>query len=153
LAVALRVKDARVTLADVSQEALAVARKNAVAQKLSARVSCVHADALSDPAPFLGKFDMIISNPPYITRREMWELPDSVRRYEPHLALYGGEDGLDIYRRIALNAPKYLTRGGALIMEVGAGQAQDVVKLFKYADYSMVMKDFNGVERFVKIVL
>ena len=94
-----------------------------------------------------------MSNPPYIPTKEIQTLQREVKDFEPHLALDGGEDGLDIYRKIALHAPKYLTRGGALIMEVGAGQAQDVVKLFKYADYAMVLKDFNGVERFVKIVL
>ena len=151
LAVAMRVKDARVTLADVSQEALAVARKNAVAQKLSARVSCVHADALSDPAPFLGKFDMIISNPPYITRQEMWELPDSVRRYEPHLALYGGEDGLDFYRSIASRYHTALRPGGYLCFEFGAGQADAVCEILENNGYTVLerTRDYNDRERAV----
>jgi len=68
------------------------------------------------------------------------------------LALDGGEDGLDFYRIIAEEVGKYLTRGGTLIMEVGAGQAKEVAKLFKRCDYSMIVKDFAGVDRFVKIV-
>ena len=68
------------------------------------------------------------------------------------MALDGGADGLDFYRRIAENASKYLKKGGVVIAEVGLGQAKDVVKLFKYCDYSMIVKDMQGVDRFVKIV-
>ena len=114
LAIANRVRDARVTLADISKDALAVAKKNITLQKLSGRVSCVSADALDAPAAFLGKFDMIVSNPPYITTKEMSELPDSVANYEPHLALHGGEDGLDFYRNIARNYKAALKPGGYL---------------------------------------
>ncbi len=151
LAVAHRVKDARVTLADVSQEALAVARKNAASQKLSARVSCVQADALKEPAPFLGKFDMIISNPPYITGSEMLELPDSVRNYEPHLALYGGEDGLDFYRSIASKYRSALRPGGYLCFEFGAGQGNAVCSILEANGYTILerTRDYNDRERAV----
>jgi len=151
LAVAHRVKDARVTLADVSQEALAVARKNAVTQKLSGRVSCVQADALAEPAPFLGKFDMIISNPPYITGAEMLELPGSVKNYEPHLALYGGEDGLDFYRSIASKYAKALRSGGFLCFEFGAGQGDAVCEILETNGYTILerSRDYNDRERAV----
>ena len=112
LAVAHRVKDAKVTLADLSRDALAVAKRNVTAQKLTSRVSCVQANALEEPSSFLGKFDMIISNPPYITSKEMEELPHSVKDYEPHLALFGGEDGLDFYRSIADKYRAALKPGG-----------------------------------------
>ena len=103
LAIASRVKDARVTLVDLSKEALAVAKKNVTRLKLSGRVACYQANAL-EPAPgFLGKFDLIVSNPPYITSNEMEQLPRSVRDYEPHLALHGGDDGLLFYREIIRN--------------------------------------------------
>jgi release factor glutamine methyltransferase len=95
IAVANRVKDARVTLADISEGALSVAKKNVDRHQLSGRVSCVRVDALAVPPEFLGKYDMIISNPPYITTQEMEELDRSVKDHEPHLALHGGEDGLD----------------------------------------------------------
>ena len=151
LAVAHRVKDARVTLADISQEALAVARKNVAAQKLSARVSCVLADALCEPAAFLGKFDMIISNPPYVTRREMRELPQSVRCYEPHLALYGGEDGLDFYRSIASNYSKALKPGGFLCFEFGMDQGDAVCAILEESGYTILerTRDYNERERAV----
>ena len=151
LAVAHRVKDARVTLADISQEALAVAKRNAVAQKLSGRVSCVHADALAEPAPFLGKFDMIISNPPYITAGEMLELPDSVKNYEPHLALYGGEDGLDFYRAIASKYRNALRPGGYLCFEFGADQGDAVCEILEMNGYTILerTRDYNDRERAV----
>ena len=151
LAVANRVKDARVTLGDVSQEALNVAKKNAVAQKLSGRVSCVHADALADPAPFLGKFDMIISNPPYITREEMLELPDSVKNYEPHLALFGGNDGLDFYRSIAQRYQAALRPNGYLCFEFGAGQGDAVCEILESNGYTILerTRDYNDRERAV----
>ena len=101
LAIASHVRDAKVTLADVSRDALAVAKKNTGDLKLSARVSCVQVNALDTPPAFLGKFDLIVSNPPYITTGEMRELPKEVSDFEPHLALHGGTDGLDFYRAIA----------------------------------------------------
>ena len=151
LAVANRVKDAKVTLADVSREALAVAKKNVTATKLSARVSCVQANALEDPAPFLGKFDMIISNPPYITARDMQELPASVKDYEPHLALYGGEDGLDFYRSIADKYRAALKPGGYLCFEFGMGQGDAVCEILEQNGFVILerTKDFNEVERAV----
>lgn len=90
LAIAQRVPDAKVTLADLSRDALAVAKRNIVAHKLTSHVSCVQVDALKPPAPFLGKFDMIVSNPPYVTTKEMEELPHSVKDFEPAMALHGG---------------------------------------------------------------
>ena len=83
LAIASRVKDAKVTLADLSQEALAIAKQNIVLHHLTSRVSCVKVNALEAPPAFLGKFDLIVSNPPYITTRDMLELPHSVAGFEP----------------------------------------------------------------------
>ena len=151
LALAHRIKDARVTLADISPEALAVAKKNVVNQKLSARVSCVQVDALKEPAPFLGKFDLIISNPPYITGEEMKELDTSVKDYEPHLALYGGEDGLDFYRSIASKYAQALKPGGYLCFEFGDGQADAVCEILKMNQYTILerSRDYNDRERAV----
>jgi release factor glutamine methyltransferase len=149
LAVAHRVKDARVTLADVSPEALQVAKLNTVNQHLTARVSCVAADALQPPPAFFGKFDLIVSNPPYITGQEMRELPDSVRRYEPHLALYGGEDGLDFYRAIAKNYSQALRPGGYLCFEYGAAQGDAVSAILRENGYTTLerTRDYNDRDR------
>ena len=151
LAIAHRVKDAKVTLADISKEALAVAKKNIAAQKLSGRVSAIVADALEEPAPFLGKFDMIVSNPPYITTEEMKELPNSVKDYEPHLALHGGVDGLDFYRAIARNYQKALKPGGFLCFEFGMGQGDDVCRILEENSYTILerSRDYNDRERAV----
>ena len=151
LAVASRIKDARVTLADISKEALAVAKKNIVSNKMSSRVSCVQADALSPAPAFLGKFDLIVSNPPYITGPEMAQLPDSVRLFEPHLALFGGRDGLDFYRSIAKNYASALKPGGYLALEFGMGQGDDVCQILCDNGYTILerTKDFNDRERAV----
>ena len=151
LAIASRVKDARVTLADVSREALAVAKKNITRHKLSARVSCVQVDALQPASSFLGKFDMIVSNPPYIPTGEMPELETSVKDYEPHLALDGGGDGLDFYRAIVKNFTPALKPGGFLCFEFGMGQGDDVCDILQKNGYTVLerVQDFNERERAV----
>lgn len=151
LAIARRITDARVTLADVSKEALAIAKQNAVRLKLSGRVSCVTANALAAPNAFLGKFDMIVSNPPYITTAEMKQLPDSVKNYEPHLALHGGLDGLDFYRSIAANYAVALKPGGLLCFEFGINQGDDVCQILESNGYSILERvcDYQKVERAV----
>ncbi len=151
LAVASRVKDARVTLADISREALAVAKNNIIRHKMSAKVSCVQADALKEPQSFLGKFDLIVSNPPYITGQEMLELPRSVKEYEPHLALFGGEDGLNFYRSIAKNYRAALKPGGFLCFEFGMGQGDGVCAILEENGYTILerSRDYNHIERAV----
>jgi len=151
LAVASRVKDAKVTLADISPKALSVAKENVALNKLSGRVRCVAADALKPAFPFLGKFDMIVSNPPYITGEEMKDLPKSVADYEPHLALYGGEDGLDFYRSIAKNFAPALNPGGYLAFEFGETQGDDVCAILEKNGYTILerARDYNGRERAV----
>ena len=151
LAIASRVKDARVTLADVSRDALAVAKKNITRHKLSARVSCVQADALQPASSFLGKFDMIVSNPPYIPSGEMPDLDSSVKDHEPHLALDGGKDGLDFYRAIVKNYTSALKPGGFLCFEFGMGQGDDVCDILVKNGYTVLerVQDFNERERAV----
>ncbi len=149
LAIATRVKDAKVTLADLSRQALAVAKKNVTNHKLSGRVSCVQVDAMKEPPVFLGKFDMIVSNPPYVTSQEMEELDDSVKNFEPHMALWGGTDGLDFYRAIAKNFRKCLKPGGYLCFEFGMGQGDDVCEIMTQEGFTVRqrVKDYNDRER------
>ena len=151
LAIAARVKDARVTLADISRQALAVAKKNIVDHHMTSHVSCVTADALGKPAAFLGKFDMIVSNPPYITTGEMEELPHSVKDFEPELALHGGADGLDFYRAIAENYREALKPGGYICFEFGMGQGDDVCGILVDNGYTILerSRDYNQIERAV----
>lgn len=151
LAIARRVKDARVTLADVSREALAVAKKNCVHQKLTGRVSCVQVDALQIPPTFLGEFDMIVSNPPYVRTGDMGELQVSVRDFEPSLALDGGADGLYFYKAIIKNYGKVLKPGGWICFEFGMGQGDEVCRILEAGGFKVVERklDFNEIERAV----
>ena len=151
LAIASRVKDARVTLADISKDALAVAKRNVTNTHLSGRVSCVQVDAMGPAPAFLGKFDMIVSNPPYVTAAEMEDLPNSVRDHEPHLALLGGDDGLDFYRAITENYKSVLKDGGYLCYEFGEDQGDDICHILEQNGFTVVerTKDFNDTERAV----
>ncbi len=139
--------NATVTASDISADALALAKENALANE--ANVRFIKSDLFSR---IRTRFNVIVSNPPYIPTADIVELQKEVKEYEPHLALDGGEDGLDYYRRIAKDAPKCLARGGIVIMEVGDGQANDVVRLFKHAEYTMIIKDLAGKDRFVKAI-
>lgn len=138
----------KVTAVDVSADALELAKENA--QLNGAEIRFVESDLFTK---LRGRFDIIVTNPPYIPTEVVDGLQREVKDHEPRLALDGGADGLNIYRRIAEEAKKYLVRGGTLIMEVGEGEAAEVVKLFKGISYSMVIQDFNGIDRYVKIVM
>lgn len=151
LALASQIRDARVTLADLSAKALKIAKKNTTDLKLTARVSCIQADARQPASKFLGQFDLLISNPPYITGPEMQTLQRSVRDYEPHMALYGGEDGLDFYRDIVKNYTAALKPGGYLCFEFGQGQEDAVCWVLEAYDYEVLAlrKDSGGIVRAV----
>jgi len=136
-----------VVASDISAPALTLAKENAVLN--DAQITFVESDLF---AKVRGRYDIIVSNPPYIPTADIEGLQREVKDFEPRSALDGGEDGLNFYRRIAEDAGRYISRGGMLVMEVGIGEAEKVVKLFKYCDYAMILKDMQGVDRFVKIV-
>lgn len=151
LAVARRVKDARVTLGDISPAALRVARRNISQLKLTGRVNCVAMDARKPAQEFLGTYDLIVSNPPYVTTKQMQELDPSVRDFEPHLALDGGEDGLDFYRAIINNYSSALAPRGYLCFEFGMGQENAVCSLLRKGGYEILelKKDTADITRAV----
>lgn len=126
IAIALFAALAEVTAVDVSDDALAIARENA--QRLGAQVEFLKSDCFSALAD--QRFDLIVSNPPYISAEEMKGLMPEVL-CEPELALYGGEDGLSFYRRITREAPKYLNPGGFLLFEIGWKQREAVEALMR----------------------
>lgn len=141
------IPSAEVTLADVSRDALDVAHKNA--HDLNADVDIRHGDLFK--AVGRDQFDLIASNPPYIPRGDIDALQKEVQ-YEPLLALDGGEDGLDVYRRIAKEAPAHLKPEGYVYLEVGIGQADAVLQLIREnidCAESGVINDLNGVPRVV----
>ena len=141
-------RDAEVTAADISRDAIDVAEKNA--RILNARVRFVESDLFSSLEN--EEFDLIVCNPPYLTGEDMNELQEEVKR-EPELALFGGEDGLDFYRRLAEGIQGHLAPGGYALFEVGMGQAKDVIEIMKSTDpeETRVIKDLSGVERVVGI--
>ena len=138
LAIAHRVKDARVTLGELSPSAIRVAKKNITDQKLTGRVSCMAVDAMKPAARFLGTFDMIVSNPPYVTEAEWEALDPSVRDFEPRMALVGGKDGLDFYRAILQNFTPALKPGGYICFEFGMGQHEAVQALLEEHGYQVL---------------
>ena len=151
LAVANKIRDAHVLLGDVSAPALAVAKDNIRLHHLGGRVSALRMDALSAPPPAITGFDMIVSNPPYVTAEEMEALPDSVKNYEPSLALYGGEDGLKFYRSIVSGYACTLNPDGLLCFEFGMGQESAVCRILEEGGFSVeqLKKDTRGIIRAV----
>ncbi len=151
ISIALACPDADVHAADLSADALAVTKLNA--ERLGARLT-LHQGDLLDAVPARPLYDLIVSNPPYIPSAECLELQAEVRR-EPLMALDGGADGLDIYRRIAQDAARRLTVGGTLLMEVGAGQAREVMTLCQAAGLIPVAihEDYQHIERIVEAKL
>ncbi len=146
---AAKKKNVTIVGADISEDALEVARENARINQAS--VTFVKADLFDG---IRGKFDLITANPPYIKSGEIASLDQEVRDFEPRIALDGGEDGLDFYRRIAERIRRYIVRGGMCIMECGEGQAQEIIRIFRETarcDFAMVVRDDAGVERIVKI--
>lgn len=151
LAIASRCPTAKVTLGELSGEALKICRQNVRRTGLSGRVVPLMVDALAKPEQILGEFDCIVSNPPYIPTGDIATLDASVRDYEPHMALDGGEDGLDFYRAIAQNWRDALTENGRLYFEVGIAQADEVVRIMRRAGFGEieVVRDSGGINRVV----
>lgn len=147
VAKALADKGVSVTAADLSDAAIMLAKENAELNGVS--VSFVQSDMFTNVR---GRFNIIVCNPPYIKSGEIPYIQKEVREYEPRVALDGGEDGLEFYRRIAADVKSYLAKDGMLIMECGEGQANDILQIFPKRDYAIVLKDLSGVDRFVKIV-
>ncbi len=137
---------------DISDSALKLSKRNAKKLGLSERAEFVKADILSDSLP--GKYDVIVSNPPYIRTDVIPTLMREVQFYEPHLALDGGGDGLKFYRTIIEKAPRLLNEKGLLAFEIGFDQGEEVSKLMnKSFDNVKVIKDLAGNDRVVSGIL
>lgn len=139
-------KDITVTLADISDKALEVSARNIGRHNLTERVKTVKLDILKEYPE--GKYDVLISNPPYIESSVIQDLMTEVRDFEPRLALDGGEDGLTFYRRIADIAPKILNKGGIIALEIGYNQGNDVKALLERDFFNVqIIKDLCGNDR------
>ena len=151
LAVAAHCPGARVLLGEISEPAVRICRQNIRRNQLTGRVSVMVLDAREPPSRSLGEFDCIVSNPPYIPRAELEKLDFSVRGFEPHLALCGGEDGYDFYTAIIGLWKEALRPGGRLCFEVGIGQADTVLRMMRghgFGDVNIV-PDTRGIPRVV----
>ena len=142
---------ARLVCVDISATALEICRQNLAQNRLSSRAQCIQADATASPPMSIGQFDLIVSNPPYIASEEILTLDASVRDYEPIWALDGGKDGLKFYKAIIKYWKSLLPVGGALLFEVGEGQAASVCEMLLNAGFRStgVKRDTRGVERAV----
>lgn len=143
-------KSAQIMGIDISQNALKIAQKNAEINQVSHRIEFKQSDLFTSLGPnFYGKFDLIVSNPPYIDKQEMADLNDEVKLYEPNLALYGGEDGLYFYRLILKESRKYLKNSAKLVFEIGYRQKEELIKIInnKYYKYLETIKDLGGNDR------
>lgn len=138
--------ETEVTAADISPEALKIAKDNAEENRTSVRF--IESD-LFDRIP--ERYDLIVSNPPYIRSEEIPELMEEVKNHEPHLALDGGPDGLHFYRKVTDEATAHLREGGFLLYEIGKDQGEDVRKILQECGFReiRVLKDFAGLDRVV----
>jgi len=152
LAVAANVPGCRVVLGELSEGALRTCKQNVRRNGLNARVTCLSVDAMEAPSSALWDFDVIVSNPPYIPTGDIDGLDSSVKDYEPHMALDGGADGLDFYRVIAAKWKSALRLGGALVFEVGIGQAPQVEEILAQNGYENIQtaQDTQGIWRVVE---
>ncbi len=137
------------TLSDISLECIEVSNRNIKKNDLEDRVEVIKSDlysAFSDR-----KFDIITTNPPYIPAGDIQELDDDVRLYEPLSALDGGTDGLDFYRRIAVETKNHLKNNGCLLMEIGIDQSEAVIEIFQKHCYSniKIKNDISGIPRII----
>lgn len=148
------IENSQVYSIDISKKALNIARKNAEKHEVLSKVSFLNG-SLFEPLKDMGmegKIDILVSNPPYIPTSDIENLQIEVSKFEPRIALDGGEDGLDFYKEIINKAPEYLRCGGLIVLEVGHDQARRVIDLMKeknkYVDIE-ITKDLAGIERVV----
>ena len=149
LSMACELKNATVVLSDISAEALEVASQNAENLGLTGRVKLIESDLFDGLCGL--KFDMILTNPPYISSDGMNALPPGIRQWEPYEALYGGSDGLSYYRSIFAHAPDYLNDGGIILAEIGEDQAVQVREIASGCGFNTIetLKDLAGLDRVI----
>ncbi len=144
---ALEIPRSRVVATDTSPAALDVARRNASRHEVADRIDFLETSLLAEADT---RFDLIVSNPPYVPASEMHALPPEVQEYEPRQALFGGEDGLDVIRALLLQAESRLREGGLLIFEFGFGQEDGVkraIRLRPAFDEVTIRRDLQGIPR------
>lgn len=152
IAIAHTVNNVNVECIDISEDAEAVSNKNIDKNFLKDRVEFVKSDLLSVPMEEGKIFDVIVSNPPYIREEDISQLMEDVKNFEPRLALSGGEDGLEFYKKISKQAMACLSEGGLLAFEIGYDQKSEVEAIMKSYGYTDIecLKDLGGNDRVIK---
>ncbi len=150
VSVAAHLETARIWAVDIAAPALAVARDNAAAHGVAGRIQFLRGDMLSSFSTG-GIFDFVLANPPYVSSLDAGNLSATVREYEPHTALFAGESGLEVHRKLAPQAAERLATGGYLLLEVGAGQAREVSAILEGNGLEVleVAADLQGIPRCV----
>jgi release factor glutamine methyltransferase len=150
IAIASALPDAEVISIDIDENALSVAEKNKSLNNLN-NIQFKRMDILSAERPSIGSFDIIISNPPYISNADYGQLEPELKNYEPKISLTDFSDGLTFYRLYASIYKSLLNENGKFFLELGYGQADDVRMLFENMGYQIeIFKDMSGIERFVQ---
>lgn len=149
VAILKNVENATALAGDISDRALRVAAENAQKHGVGERLKTLNADVF--PRILSEKFDLIVSNPPYVPQADLNGLQAEVREHEPHVALTDGRDGLSIIERIVAGSPRFLKPGGVLLLEIGIGQAEVVNSMFQNSLWQEVSiePDFQGIPRMV----
>ena len=151
VAIAANHPEAQLTAVDISEAALEVAKTNAHRHNVAERIRFLNGDLLA-PLQENELFDMIVSNPPYVTEQERETLQPDVRLHEPHSALFSGHDGLDIVRRLIAEAPACLSPGGLLLMELDPSQADVVTKILQSHDLYTEIKSHKDLAGKIRVV-
>lgn len=151
IAIAEFIKDTKVTLYDISEDAIAVAKLNIERFDLASRVNVESSDLLNSAIQQNKKFQVVVSNPPYIRESVIPTLMDDVKNYEPYIALSGGSDGLDFYRRITSESLLVLEKGGLLAFEIGYDQREEVQDILLKSGFNRTecISDLSGNDRVI----
>jgi release factor glutamine methyltransferase len=150
LAIAKNIPQASVVGADISRDAIKVAQKNAL-DNLITNVEFLNLDILNDDLQIIDKFDLVVSNPPYVSLNDFNNLEPELKDYEPRIALTDESDGLTFYKRIITLSKSILNNGGKILFEIGKGQHNQISNLLLENDFINVItfKDYHGIERII----
>lgn len=149
ISLAKNIKNTKVTLVDISKEAIEIAKKNAIQNEVENKITFIQSDMFENVK---GKFDIIVSNPPYIKTNIIQTLDKQVQN-EPHIALDGGEDGLDFYKILINEAHKYLKKDGKIFLEIGYDQKQEVESLAKQSKHYKKIETIKDLSQNDRVII
>lgn len=149
ISLAKNIENTKVTLVDISKEAIEIAKKNAIQNEVENKITFIQSDMFENVK---GKFDIIVSNPPYI-KTDIIQTLDKQVQNEPHIALDGGEDGLDFYKILINEAHKYLKKDGKIFLEIGYDQKQEVESLAKQSKHYKKIETIKDLSQNDRVII